>query len=168
MLKTLKSPARLFAVLAAVTAAIFPVTAAAEKPIAFPFEFQNSFTLTDACSFPVTIHSHSVGIARIFLDENGVARVNVHIVEQDTLSANGKSLIGVPYTFNILESFDSEGNLTDRTWVGTSEKVPLPDGGLFIAAGLFDAAAHGFPQGFLIPDVGATANLDRFCAALAP
>jgi hypothetical protein len=93
--------------------------------------------------------------------------IHAHVVEQDVFSANGKSLTGVPFTFNIDVVFDSSGNVVHVFANGLVEKVPLPGGGLFITAGRVDFAAHGFPQFLITPDVGATVNLAGFCAALS-
>ena len=106
-----------------------------------------------------------------FFDRSGtLTRTQVHVDEQDTFSANGKSLASMPFTYEVTIRFDSSGNITVALLNGNIVKVLLPDGGLFISAGRVDLLARGLPQ-FLVdltPDVGATVNLDRFCAALAP
>jgi hypothetical protein len=68
-------------------------------------------TLTDVCSFPIHVHA------------------------QDTISANGKTLVGDPYTFNIEILYDSNLNIMGFYLNGIAEKIPLPDGSLFISAG---------------------------------
>lgn len=154
---------------AAAVAAVFASAAAAAKPEKSQYTTTLTAILTDACSFDVTVDS-SASITEIdFFDESGaLTRVSLHVVEQDTFSANGKSLTGVPFTFSIEVLFDSSGELTHVFASGVAEKVPLPDGSLFITAGRVDFAAHGFPAFLLTPDVGATVNLDGFCAALSP
>jgi hypothetical protein len=155
--------------MAVVAAAVFTPTATAVEPVKFQDTFSFTTVLTDVCAFDVTVDA-SVTFTEIdFFDESGaLTRIHLHIVEQDTFSANGKSLTGVPFTFNIDILFDSSGNVTHVFASGLVEKVPLPDGRLFISAGRLDFAAHGFPEFLITPDVGATVNLAGFCAALSP
>jgi hypothetical protein len=140
-----------------VCSGVFASTAAADKPIVSTTTATSSTVLTDVCSFPITLDSSAT-----------VTRIVAHIVEQDVFSANGKSLTGVPFTFNIDVLFDSSGNVTHVFANGVVEKVPLPGGGLFITAGRVDFVAHGSPPFLIFPDVGATVNLEGFCAALSP
>jgi hypothetical protein len=155
--------------LAAVAAAVFTPAATATAPVKSQYTVSLTGVLTDVCPFDVTVDS-SASITEIdFFDESGaLTRVYLHVLEQDTFSANGKSLTGVPFAFNIEILFDSSGNVTHLFASGLVEKVPLPDGSLFITAGRVDFAAHGFPQFLITPDVGATVNLAGFCAALSP
>jgi hypothetical protein len=123
----------------------------------------------DGCAFPVTVDATGSGTEIDFFDSGGaLTRTQLHVTEQGTYSANGKSLVGAPITYNISILFDNSGNITKAVISGVIAKAPLPDGGLFISAGHVDLAARGFPTFILTPDVGATVNLDRFCAALAP
>jgi hypothetical protein len=148
--------------------AVFASAAAADKPVRSQFTFSGSDVLTDICPFPITIADVGSGTETDFLDQSGaLTRIKLPVDEQDTFSANGKSLTGVPYTFDIRVLFDSSGNVTHLFAAGIVEKVPLLGGGLFIAAGRVDFAAHGFPPFILTPDVGASVNLDGFCAALS-
>ena len=166
----MKRPTGLFVVLlAAVAAAVFTPAATATAPVKSQYTFTATSVLTDVCPFDVTVDSTVSNTEIDFFDESGaLTRVEVHSVEQDTFSANGKSLTGVPFTFNVEILFDSSGNLTHAFASGLVEKVPLPDGSLFISAGRVDFAAHGFPQFIITPDVGGTVNLAGFCAALSP
>ena len=65
-----------------------------------------------------------------------------HVAEHDTFSANGKTLVGLPFSYYVLWLPDSSGNLTPVFADGVVEKIPLPDGSLFISAGRVDYAAH--------------------------
>jgi hypothetical protein len=144
-------------------------TAAADKPIVSTTTETGSAVLTDVCSFPITVDFSDAVRETRFVDKSGdVTRIVDHVVEQDVFSANGKSLTGVPFTFNMDFLFDSSGNLTHRFSNGVAQKVPLPGGGLFILAGRVDFVAHGNPTFLFFPDVGATVNLEGFCAALSP
>lgn len=93
-------------------------------------------------------------------------RVDNHIVEQDTFSANGKTLTGEPYTFNVFVSLEN-GEVTAILSRGVAEKIPLPDGKLFISAGVVDFLAQGVPF-TLRTDLGVTGDIDALCAALSP
>ena len=152
-------PAALFA---------FTATARAEKPVTFPFAIAGTQVWTDGCSFPVNVDISLNGTGTAFMEDGTPKRVHLHITEQDTFSANGKSVTGMLYTFNMELGFDSGGNLTQQVSTGVAGKARLPDGGLFIAAGQIDFAAQGFPVFSFSPDSGTVQNLDGLCAALAP
>jgi hypothetical protein len=161
---------RLLFVLAAVAlaAGALAPAAAATPPIMEEFSFTDTNVLTDVCAFPITIEATVSGTVTVFFDQEGnVTMVLIHNTEQDVFSANGNSLTGVPFTFETQILIDSSGEVTNVFANGLVEKVPLPDGTLFITSGRVDFAAHGFPSFLITPDVGATVNLDAFCAALA-
>jgi hypothetical protein len=156
-------------IIVAVGAAVFASAAAADKPIRTQYTSTSTTVLTDVCSFPITVDLSANITETDFVNSSGeLTRVLAHVVEQDTFSANGNSLTGTPFTFNIDVLFDSDGNVTHLFANGIVEKVPLPDGSLFITSGRVDFAAHGFPLFLITPDVGATVNLAGFCAALSP
>jgi hypothetical protein len=135
----------------------------------FQFAFTSTATITGVCSFDINLEASVSGTGEDFFDKSGaLIREHDTIVEQDTFSANGKSLTGDPFTFNLEFIVDSSGNLTHVYSTGVVEKVRLPDGSLFISAGWLDFAAHGFPDFILTPDCGGVVNLDGCCAALSP
>jgi hypothetical protein len=159
---------------AALAASLVGVTlcasaARADRPVISHYPVSDSKLVTDLCSFPITV-AESVDITETdFVNASGaITRIKLHIEEQDTFSANGKTLIGEPYTANIDIRFDSSGNVTQLYYEGVLEIVPLPDGSFFMAAGRVDLAARGFPPIVLSPDNGATVNLAGLCAALSP
>jgi hypothetical protein len=152
----------------AVALAIAPAAPASQPITSYPIHHVSA-VLTDVCPFPVIVDGLSPGTERDFFDESGtLTRIEVHATEQDTFSANGKSLTGEPYTFNIRILFESNGAIAHAVFHGVVEKVVLPDGSLFLAAGLVDFAAHGFPEALIAPDKGTSGNVEGFCAALAP
>lgn len=154
---------------AAVGLAIFAPKAAADPPISTQSALSETNVLTGTCSFPITVDSTGSVVLTEFFDHSGVlTRASAHLNEQDTFSANGKSLTGVPYANNVEATFDSSGNITQQYGEGVIEKVLLPDGGFFISAGRFNFVADGSPEFTLTPDTGATVNLAGFCAALSP
>jgi hypothetical protein len=87
-----------------------------------------------------------------FFDNSGaLTRIQVHVTEETTFSANGTSLTTVPFTYDISVDFDDSGNISEVFTTGIIAKVPLPDGSLFISAGRTDIAACGFPLFILTP-----------------
>jgi hypothetical protein len=164
---------RLLFILAAAVlgAAILAQSAAAVAPIREDFTFTDATAiLTDVCSFPVTVVYAGTGTETDFFDENGnLTRIHIHQVEQDVFTANGKTLVGLPYTFNIQVLFDPEsGEVTHVFASGVASRVPLPGGDFFLTAGRVDFNAHPGADFLLQPDVGTQGNIAGFCAALSP
>jgi hypothetical protein len=148
---------------------VFASLAAANAPVIVHKTHSETNVLTGACAFPVTVDSTITETDRFFSDQNGVLTgANANFTEQDTFSANGKSLTGDPYSGTIQASFDSSGNITQEYIEGVLERVPLPDGSVFLSAGRVDLAAHNFPSFVVTPDTGSAENLAGFCAALSP
>jgi hypothetical protein len=79
-----------------------------------PFEgFTFSIVVTDVCAFPINVDGTISGTETDYVDESGaLTRIFVHEVEQDTYTANGRTLVGTPFTFNEQVLFDSSGNVT--------------------------------------------------------
>jgi hypothetical protein len=159
-----------FALLLALSAlGISTSTALADKPIKYEFPFLVEGTLTDVCSFPVHISANVYITGIDFYDKSGVlTRTNWHMVEQDTFTANDKELVGIPFTFHVEWLYNSSGAVTHEYADGVTEKIPLPDGSLFISAGRVDFTAHPDVSFILSPDKGNPGNIEGFCAALAP
>ena len=157
---------------AAVAVAVFAPMTVADQPNKVQIvNWASSGTLLAGagCSFDIGVQALVNGTYTQFVDKSGATKKEqYHLVEQDTFTANGKTLAGVPFTFNVTWLYDSAGNLTNVYADGGMEKVRLPDGSLFISAGRVDFVAHGFPSFILTPDHGGTVNLDGFCAALEP
>jgi hypothetical protein len=155
-------------VVALVGAGVFAPSASADRPIVEAFSSTDTFTVNDICAFPVTITATVNGTQWIFLDKSGaITRVHLHIVEQDRFSAGGPTLTGLPFTFNINVLFE-DGEVTHVFASGLVEKVPLPDGTLFLSAGRLDFAAHPDSTFRIVPDVGRSGDVGAFCAALSP
>ena len=161
----------LFIVAAAVLgAAALAQSAAAVAPIKEDFSFSGETSvLTDVCSFPVTVEFSGTGTEIDFFDQSGnLTMIQIHQVEQDVFTANGKTLVGLPYTFNLQVLFDPEsGEVTHVFANGLVSRVPLPGGDVFLTAGRLDFIAND--ADFLLqPDFGAQGNIAGFCAALSP
>ena len=121
----------------------------------------------DLCSFDVsyavsTINSNET---RFFDAAGNQTMFQNHQAEQDTFSANGKTLVSQVYHVTFQGFFDENGDLT-LVGNGVFIRVPLPGGGVFIGAGRVNS--FGNSSIVLSPDHGAFKNVDRFCAALSP
>jgi hypothetical protein len=144
--------------------------ATAVPPVKDDFTFTDTAVLTDVCPFPVTVEFTGTGTETLFFDRNGnITRIQIHQVEQDVFTANGKTLVGLPYTFNLQVLLDPETGEAIHVFAsGVASRVPLPGGDVFFTAGRIDFLAHPGAIFLLQPDVGAQGNLAGFCAALAP
>jgi hypothetical protein len=157
----------LLSLLALGTTAVLAQPAAAVEPTREPIDQTITSVVTDICSFPVTIPATLVGTETTFYDQSGaVTRIQIHVVEQDVFTANGETLTGLPFTFNIRVLFE-DGEVTHIYASGLVERVPLPDGTVFLSAGRLDFAAHPGAEFRIVPDVGRSGNVAAFCAALA-
>jgi hypothetical protein len=155
------------AVLVAVSAASFALPAAADQPVLYPATVTYSTQLSGVCEFPVDLSLVANGIGIDFYNKSGgLTRTFNHAVEQDTFTANGKTLMGVPYDVNIQLLFDSSGQLTAWWATGVFEKIVLPDGSLFISAGRAEFLHQG-ADFLLSPDHGNPGDVAAFCAALS-
>jgi hypothetical protein len=153
----------------AVAAALLGVSApgaGAAGPEKVPFSGGGSVIDTDLCGFPIDISFEWSGFDLLFFDENGdLVRIQSHARETDTVSANGVTLVGDPYTFNANIRF-SDGEVVDYDVSGQLSKVRLPDGSLFMGAGRTDFLART-SEFIFTPDNGAAKNVDAFCDALS-
>jgi hypothetical protein len=157
----------LLSLLALSATGILAHPAAAIEPTRVPIDQTDTYVVTDICSFPVTITATVVGTETTFYDQSGeVTRIQVHLVEQDVFTANGQTLTGLPYTFNIQVLFE-DGEVTHVYASGVVARVPLPDGTVFLSAGRLDFAAHPGSDFRIVPDVGRSGDVAAFCAALA-
>jgi hypothetical protein len=144
-------------------------TALADRPDKMNYSYMYGDVLTTLCEFPIDWEANVKATETDFYDITGaLIRIHIHATEQDTFSANGKSLVGIPFSFNLEMLFDNAGNMTNNYGTGVVEKIPLPDGSLFISAGRVDFMAHPGAVFLLSPDKGNPGNVAGFCAALAP
>jgi hypothetical protein len=124
-------------------------------------------TLSGVCSFDVTLNSTVSGFAIFYYDSSGtLTRIFAHATEKDTFSANGKTITGEPYTFNIEKIYDPAGNQTAEHSGGVVEKVVLPGGTLFLSAGRTVIVGSPTVSFGLSPDRGNPGDIAAFCAAL--
>jgi hypothetical protein len=151
-------------------AAVIVQPAAAEPPTKETFTLSSTLTLDagQMCEFPINVAATSTRTFTTHFNPDGSMRSrHVRGEEQDTFSANGKTLVGELYQFNVHREWEN-GVQVDAKWVGLSEMVKLPDGGVFIVAGQLDLLANG-PVTFIVTaDSGNSGNnLDAFCEALS-
>lgn len=161
----------LVAAVAALLAAVaLASTAAAAEPVRHDFTWSDTAVLADVCAFPVTVEYGGTGTATVFFDRDGnITRVGQHQIEQDVFTANGNTLVGIPYTYNAEFLVDPDsGEVTHAYFRGLVSRVPLPGGDVFLTAGRLDLVSHPGEPFLLQPDVGAQGNIAGFCAALAP
>lgn len=124
--------------------------------------------LTGVCPFDVDVSFTNIATDTLFFDKDGnLKRIHGHVAEQDVFSANGKTLEGLPYTFNVNVLFDPETGLPTNVFAsGVISRVELPGGGLFLTAGRLDFITAG--TGFVLqPEVGAQGDVAGFCEALS-
>lgn len=142
--------------------------AQAAQPVRETVVNSSTAVVTSLCSFPVTVTFDSTAERPYFYDESGtLIRIAEHVVEEDTYTANGRTLTGDPYTFTVQARFDDAGQFVQASGSGLVSRVPLPDGSVFRAAGRIDFLAHSF-EFVPAPDWGTPVNTAAFCAALSP
>jgi hypothetical protein len=148
-------------------AAYFVSAASATPPQRFSFTSVGTFVVSagDLCSFDVQLDFVvDVNQTNFFDAAGNRTMAQQHTAEQDTFSANGKSLVSEVYHAFIQGFFDENGDLTKLVVDGVLIRVPLPGGGVFIGAGRVDS----FGNFALFPNHGAYQNVEGFCAALSP
>jgi hypothetical protein len=156
----------LIVVLVFVVAAIAAASAEGIAPIKSNYPSTSTSVVNDLCSFPVTVTGSAQFTEIDFLDQTGgVTRVLFHFIEQDTLSANGITLTGSPYTTDVVLTIDSSGNVLSAIGTGVFEDIPLPNGGVFFSAGRGQLLGRPF---VFVPDVGVSGDVGALCAALTP
>lgn len=163
-------PRFLLAILAlcATAAVAVPVAGAGKgagaRSAQYTFDFSAQLVLNDVCPFPVTVDAVGSGHGTAISDKSGnLVRIQEHVVETDTYSANGKTLVGTA-RFNAKAEFKG-GVPTSIVLTGRITTMPLPGGGTFRSSGWADVDPAG--EWVMTVDRGLSGNLDAFCAALA-
>ena len=121
---------RLLVVVGAVIvgATVFASSAAAVAPVTTTGTLVLESDLTGLCPFTVKVTSTITYRELDFSDQTGTHTMSlIHVDEQDVFSANGKTLQGLPFTFETQYLLDSSGNFTHIFSNGLVERVPLPD-----------------------------------------
>jgi hypothetical protein len=154
--------------LTAVAFALLASAAVAAEPTRTRIvDFTATSVLADLCAFPVTVTGTSNGTFTDFFDNSGaLVRSHIQNSEQDTFTANGKTLVSMPYAFSVEIYYDSAGNVVSATGAGLIEHIRLPDGSTFVSVGRVTVTGGEEPA-ILAPDVGHTGDFDALCAALS-
>lgn len=114
-------------------------------------------------SFDVTESGHQTGAVTYFFDGSGALRqIQLHAIEQLTLSANGRTLRTEPIHVNGFVDFLPDGQV-QLHFDGLILRVPLPDGTTFLSAGRVQASSNLV----VIPDAGLSGDVGALCAALS-
>jgi hypothetical protein len=147
-------------------AAIAASSAEAVAPIRSQYPFDATYVVSDLCSFPVAVATSAEFTEIDFLDQTGdLTRALFHFTAQDTRSANGITLAGLPYTATAVLTVDSSGTVVSAIGTGVFEDIPLPNGDVFFSAGRGELLGR---PAVLVPDVGVSGDLGELCAALTP
>jgi hypothetical protein len=90
----------------------------------------------DTCAFSVhwTVHNE-IDETALLPTGNGSIRI-IHVVETDTIAANGLTVYGLPYHWTLHVERDSDGNFVRADGTGVEIKFVLPDGGIWTAGGV--------------------------------
>jgi hypothetical protein len=154
---------------ALVVAGLLAASAFAAAPTKTTFSAMDiPATLTGVCSFDVAVSTDVSGFEIDDTDQSGaLTRAYLHTTEQDTYSANGKTITGEPFTYNLDVRFDSAGEVTHVYASGVTARIVLPSGTLFLSAGRADFTQHPGVTYLLSPDVGNPGDVAAFCAALS-
>jgi hypothetical protein len=152
----------------AVTLVVLP-SAVAAPPTAEHFQRSWSFTLDAGflCDFPIVWDGTQEWTTRTFYEPDGatVAMTISEGTEQDTFSANGKTLVGDEYHFMFQDLYEN-GERVALYANGNAERVPLPSGAVFITTGR--VLVGSTPANIFFVDSGNDANnIAAFCAALS-
>ncbi len=161
---------KLGAVAAAVACAVVIVQSAAAVPPTQQTTTTSSTSTIPAgslCEFPIVFGATVTRAVTTFFNQDGSIRArHTQAEEQDTFAANGKTLVGDPYHFTVIRAFEN-GVASDTSVHGVSEKVHLPDGGVFIVAGSLHLSGSGAGTFFTVDKGSSGNNIDAFCAALS-
>lgn len=114
------------------------------------------------CPFTMHLTVHNENDAATHQQGGGTVEI-VHAVETDTLTANGKTVYGLPYHYTVRYTFDAAGNLVDETGTGEIWRFQLPDGSIWSAGG----HAKDFRNGVFVGSWQSSDDLGPVCDALA-
>ena len=134
--------------LTAAAALCLPIAAAhAAQPSSTPFDYSDTFTADpgDLCDFAVDFTFHDVGWETVTGTGTGAVVID-HTTETDRMSAFGRSITGLPYTYTVQGTLDADQHVVGLHVQGVSWSFLLPDGTRVHAAGYtdwLDQVVHG-------------------------
>ena len=121
-------------------------------------------TLSGVCAFDIQVQANARYRWTYVFDQNGLQTLGLlHVDEQDTFSANGKTLVSDWFTWEGRYTF-ANGALTHVYSIGVTERIPLPGGGVFVSAGQVVDPTLPFT---VTPTIGGSGDVSAFCAALS-
>src|SRR5262245_52806063 len=141
-------------------------------------------TVEGICDFPIHFENHG-HLRETFIDSPKVkVLTSMHRGFFNKYEANGKVLQGLKTSFMLQGTFDENYELIDFNSAGQLEKIPLPDGTLFISSGLLSLEPNFFPnpgtgtflcsdgsqvvaQYWIVVGAGASGDVSAFCDALS-
>jgi hypothetical protein len=132
-----------------------------------PDQFAVALDAGALCEFPISWNGTQQSTTTTHYESDGttVAMRITQGTEQDTFSANGKTLVGDEYHFTLRALFEN-GQRVARYEYGNVDRVPLAGGAVFLSTGrvLVDSS----PANVFFVDEGNNANnIAAFCAALS-
>jgi hypothetical protein len=159
----------LLACILALSASIaFAPAALAGQPPKSEYTYTEYNAITDVCSFPVDVVSTLTAVEKDFFDGSGMlTRIGIHYVAQDVYTANGITIVGDLYPFNMQILFDENMEITHVYVNGVIARIPLPDGSRFLSAGRVDFIEHA-GRYVLSADKGNPGDVAAFCEAFQP
>ena len=120
------------------------------------------FDADGLCAFTVHLTVHSEVDIATHRQDGGTVEID-HVTETDTVSANGRTVYGLPYHYSVRYTFDADGKLVDETSSGVIWRFRLPDGGVWSAGGHAPDLRNGvFVGSWVLGD-----DLGPVCDALA-
>jgi len=147
-------------------AALVPGSASAAQPVMTVYPVDFSSPITDVCASAIGFSTHLVISETDYFDASGApTRLYMHTVERDTFTGPAGSLTTDPYTYGVWFRFDANGNIVSGNAAGVTVRIHLPDGSLFLSAGLIILHPNE-PVFIFAPDFGHSGNLTAFCSAL--
>lgn len=163
--------ATLLAAVMSVALVVLPGRATAAQPtVEHLGPFQWTGITLDAgtlCDFQISWSGTQEYTRTTFYESDGTTVVMriTQGTEQDTFSANGKTLVGDPYHFTF-QAFFENGERVALYEYGNVERVPLPGGAVLISTGR--VLVESTPANIFFVDEGNNANnIAAFCAALS-
>src|SRR5262245_49490853 len=72
-----------------------------------PLDNTGTQTVFDLCPFPVDVTAHTVGTVHVQTIGSGGSILRAHLNEVDTFEANGNTITGGPYTWELQVTFDA-------------------------------------------------------------
>jgi PKD repeat protein len=156
----------LLSVVGLLAAALFAAAAKADAPQKVTYSFTYGAVMTGYCPFDVAVTTDASGWRIDFVDGGTVTRSYIHQEAVDTFTTNGKTLTSLPFETNVQASYDEAGNPTFIA-SGIIERIPLPDGSVFVSAGKAFFSENAQVGHQLSPDRGSPGDVAAFCAALS-